>query len=75
MVQSWLRRPKKRPARNCEAMDLRIVNVRRELPAFYRYLGYIETGTAPFTHGVATKLPCHFIEMSKSLRECAAGAE
>ena len=56
-------------ARNCEAMDLRIVNVRQELPAFYRYLGYMETGTAPFTPGVATKLPCYFIEMSKPLRE------
>src|SRR5262249_20264664 len=29
-------------ARCCEAMDLRIVNLRRELPPFYRKLGYVE---------------------------------
>ena len=54
-------------ARNCEAMDFRIVNLRSELPAFYRGLGYVETGTTPFTPGTATKLPCYFIEMSKRL--------
>jgi hypothetical protein len=48
-------------------MDLRIVNVRQELPAFYRRLGYQETGTASFPSEVRTKLPCHFINMSKAL--------
>jgi GNAT superfamily N-acetyltransferase len=55
-------------ARDCHAMDLRIVSLRRELPPFYRRLGYVETGATPFTPGAATKLPCHFIEMSKPLR-------
>ena len=32
----------------CAFMDIRIVNLREELPAFYRKLGYAETGTAPF---------------------------
>lgn len=51
----------------CRFMDLRIVNVRRELPVFYRRRGYVETGTAPFTSGLNPKVPCHFVEMSKPL--------
>jgi predicted N-acetyltransferase YhbS len=51
----------------CRFMDLRIVNVRRELPSFYRNRGYVETGTAPFTPGLNPKVPCHFVEMSKPL--------
>jgi GNAT superfamily N-acetyltransferase len=49
----------------CAFMDIRLVNLREELPAFYRKLGYAETGTAPFPVGTVTKLPCHFVEMSK----------
>jgi hypothetical protein len=51
----------------CRMMDLLIVNVREELPAFYRRLGYDETGTEPFPADVPTRLPCHFIKMSKPL--------
>jgi ribosomal protein S18 acetylase RimI-like enzyme len=51
----------------CVFMDLQIVNLREELPGFYRKLGYEETGTAPFPVGVDTKLPCHFVRMSKAL--------
>jgi predicted N-acetyltransferase YhbS len=51
----------------CRFMDLRIVNLRRELPGFYRRRGYAETGTAPFPTGINSKLPCHFVEMSKPL--------
>ena len=51
----------------CRVMDLRIVNLRRELPEFYLRRGYRHTGTAPFTPGIATKLPCHFINMAKPL--------
>jgi N-acetylglutamate synthase-like GNAT family acetyltransferase len=48
-------------------MDIRIVNLRKELPHFYHRRGYVETGTAPFTAGIDTKLPCHFVKMSKPL--------
>ena len=48
-------------------MDLRIVSVRKELPAFYHRLGYVETGTEPFTAGLQPKVPCHFVNMSKPL--------
>jgi GNAT superfamily N-acetyltransferase len=51
----------------CAFIDLQIVNLRAELPAFYRKLGYVETGTAPFPPDVATKLHCHFVKMSKPL--------
>ena len=51
----------------CRAIDLRIVSARTPLPAFYRHLGYIETGTAPFTPDIPVKVPCHYILMSKSL--------
>ena len=54
-------------AQGCRHMDLRIVNVREELPAFYRKLGYLETGTEPFPPDEPTKLPCHLICMSKVL--------
>ncbi|HXZ34210.1 MAG TPA: GNAT family N-acetyltransferase [Terriglobales bacterium] len=51
----------------CGFIDLQIVNLRRELPEFYRRRGYVQTGTAPFTAGLATKIPCHFVKMTKSL--------
>lgn len=50
-------------------MDIKIVNLRKELPAFYRRRGYVETGTSPFPTDVKTKLPCHFIDLSKPLSE------
>lgn len=51
----------------CRFMDIKIVNLREELPAFYRKRGYVETGTSPFPGDVDTKLPCHFIDMTKLL--------
>lgn len=48
-------------------MDLRIVNLRLELPAFYQRLGYVETGTEPFPQDAIPKQPCHMVNMSKPL--------
>jgi GNAT superfamily N-acetyltransferase len=48
-------------------MDLRIVNVREELPSFYRHRGYVETGSEAFTPGLNPKVSCHFVKMSKPL--------
>ena len=53
--------------RGSSFMDIYIVNLRKELPAFYERRGYVATGTTPFVEGVETKLPCHFINMSKPL--------
>ena len=48
-------------------MDIYIVNLREELPAFYRSRGYVDDGTTPFPEDTATKVPCHFINMTKPL--------
>ena len=49
-------------------MDLRLVNLRKELPQYYSRLGYVENGTAPFPSNVKITQACHFINMSKDLR-------
>jgi ribosomal protein S18 acetylase RimI-like enzyme len=51
----------------CVAVDLRVVSARTLLPSFYRRLGYLETGTAPFAPEVPAKVLCHYILMSKPL--------
>lgn len=53
--------------RGARFMDIYIVNLRKELPEFYRRRGYLEDGTTPFPPDVPTKQPCHFINMSKPL--------
>jgi GNAT superfamily N-acetyltransferase len=50
------------------AMDLRVISARAELLPFYRRAGYEEMGTAPFALGLETKIPSHYILMSKPLR-------
>jgi GNAT superfamily N-acetyltransferase len=54
-------------ARGCRAMDLRVVNLREELPPFYRRLGYAENGTEEFPAEEATKMACHFVKMTKAI--------
>ena len=54
-------------AAGCRFMDLTIVNLRTELPAFYNRLGYTESGTLPFPREQHTNQPCHLVKMSKSL--------
>jgi GNAT superfamily N-acetyltransferase len=54
-------------SRGCGAMDLRVVNVRTELPAFYERLGYAENGTEAFPAGEVTKMACHFVKMTKGI--------
>lgn len=54
-------------ARGLRFMDIKVVNLREELAGFYRKRGYVETGTSAFPAEVVTKLPCHFIDMSKPL--------
>jgi len=51
----------------CRAMDLSVVDLRTELPPFYRALGYAERTTAPFPHPERATRPCHMIVMSKEL--------
>jgi len=51
----------------CRFMDLRIIDLRKDNHAFYKRRGYVETGTEPFPSDLDTKLPCHFVNMSKPL--------
>jgi GNAT superfamily N-acetyltransferase len=51
----------------CGHLDIRVVNLREELPPLYRKRGYVETGTSPFPADQPVKRSCHFIEMSKQL--------
>ena len=51
----------------CRFMDLHIVDLREDLPDYYRRLGYEEQGTLPFPDEERTTLPCRFIVMSKPL--------
>jgi GNAT superfamily N-acetyltransferase len=51
----------------CRAVNLRVLSARTPLPAFYRHLGFAETGTAPFATDVPVKVACHYILMSKFL--------
>lgn len=48
-------------------MDIVIVSLREELRDFYRRRGYVENGTTPFPDDAVTRVPCHFINMSKPL--------
>src|SRR6185436_1928991 len=51
----------------CHFMDIRVVNLREELPGFYERRGYTRTGIGEFPPEVVTLVPCHFIEMTKDL--------
>ena len=50
-------------------LDIYVVNLRTELPPFYRKLGYVESGTVAFPHPDEATQPCHIIVMTKSLAE------
>ena len=51
----------------CRFMDIKMVNLRKELDGFYRRRGYVENGTSPFPVDIETKEPCYFIDMTKPL--------
>ena len=58
-------------AAGCVALDISVVNLREELPAFYARLGFTPTGTAPLVSHHTTR-DAHFILMSRPIREAAA---
>ena len=53
--------------RGSQCMDILIVNLRNDLPSFYQKRGYVDRGTSPFPAEIETRIPCHFINMSKPL--------
>ncbi len=54
-------------ALGCATMTLQVVDLRTELPPYYRKLGYEITGTAPFPDIPKKKRACGFILMGKRL--------
>ena len=51
-----------------QAMDLRVISARgKQLLPFYQRLGYHFVRTEPFPANLVTKVPSHFILLSKSL--------
>ena len=48
----------------CRGVDIRVVNLREELPPFYLARGYVERGEEAFEHPHAMR-PAHYILMSK----------
>jgi GNAT superfamily N-acetyltransferase len=52
----------------CTAIDLRIISPRaHDLLPLYARLGYIEAGTSPIPDEGQSKIPCHYIAMTKAL--------
>jgi N-acetylglutamate synthase-like GNAT family acetyltransferase len=51
----------------CKFCDLKIVNVRTELHDLYHRWGYTDTGASVYDDPTPTKIPVHFIHMSKPL--------
>lgn len=51
----------------CHAMDIYVVDLRTELPGYYRKLGYVESGTRDFPEPTELTRPARLIVMSKAL--------
>ena len=57
------------------AMDLQVVNLREELPPWYRRLGYVTNGTLPFPDPWKLRRPAHMVTMTKPLPAASEGRE
>ena len=55
-------------AKHCTQAELRVVNLRAELPPYYRHLGYEEVGTESLPAEISVIRACHLIVMRKVLR-------
>jgi ribosomal protein S18 acetylase RimI-like enzyme len=51
----------------CRFLDISVVNLRTELPAFYRQFGFAPYGTAPFHDPKTLTGPAHLVLMTKPL--------
>ena len=52
----------------CRIADLRTISARNDLVPMYKHLGYVETGNSEMPPGTPLKIPCHFINMSETLK-------
>jgi len=53
----------------CREIEIEVVNLRQELPPFYEKFGYQKTEERPFTDFDRASQPCHFVVMTKTLRQ------
>jgi GNAT superfamily N-acetyltransferase len=53
-------------AARCEFMDIDVVDLRTELPAFYTLFGYVAAGSTPYA-SEAAKVPVRMVRMTKAL--------
>ena len=51
----------------CREVEIEVVDLRSELPAFYAKHGYAVTGTRPFPDHFEATRPCHFVVWTKPL--------
>jgi GNAT superfamily N-acetyltransferase len=51
----------------CETVEIEVVNLREELPAFYDMMGYAPTETAPFPDKAKLRRDAHMVRMTKRL--------
>jgi len=51
----------------CAEIEIEVVNLREELPGFYRRLGFVVTGEAPFHTASKLTRPAHMILMRKDV--------
>jgi predicted N-acetyltransferase YhbS len=59
----------------CEALDLEIVNLRLELPAYYAKLGFSPVDTAPFPKPGKLTRDAHLVLMTKPLATARVSSE
>jgi GNAT superfamily N-acetyltransferase len=53
----------------CADLDIDVVNLREELPAFYQQFGFRAAGTAPFHSTEKLRREAHLVFMTKSLQK------
>ncbi|MES2306289.1 MAG: GNAT family N-acetyltransferase [Gemmatimonadota bacterium] len=54
-------------ANGCDAMEIDVVNLREELPAFYSRFGYTVGGNLPFPDPGKLSRPAHLVRWTKEL--------
>jgi len=52
----------------CEDLEIEVVNLREELPAFYVAMGFVSVDTAPFPDMSKLSREAHMVRMTKRLR-------
>jgi GNAT superfamily N-acetyltransferase len=51
----------------CDTLEIEVVNLREELPAFYDAMGYTPVETAPFPDKAKLRREAHMVRMTKRL--------